>query len=313
MMLVGVYVGLSKPLTAALPVFILASLRFFIAAVIMIPWLEPGAGRLDRSTWQTLFIQSLFGNFLFSICMLYGVALSSATTAGLVMSCLPAVVALFSWLLLREPINARTGLAIALSVVAIALLQWAQPGSHLDSLPLIEGPHKEQGSAAAKQGDDFFKGSTALGTGLLLVAVACEALYVVLGKRLSKTLSAKRNAALLNLFGLVLMLPLGIGQVIWLAKSGTPFSWSTLHWNIWALLVFYAFAASVGSTWLWFTGLRQVPASRAGVFAIGLPIAAVLVGVLVLNEPFTALHGFCLALCIAAIALVTLQRLPANK
>ena len=37
--LVGVYTALSKPLSAVFPVFLLAWLRFTIAALVMIPWL----------------------------------------------------------------------------------------------------------------------------------------------------------------------------------------------------------------------------------------------------------------------------------
>ena len=40
MALTGSYVALSKPLVAALPVFLLAWLRFGIAAVAMVPWLK---------------------------------------------------------------------------------------------------------------------------------------------------------------------------------------------------------------------------------------------------------------------------------
>ena len=46
MVLTGSYVALSKPLVAALPVFLLAWLRFGIAAVAMLPWLrKPADGR----------------------------------------------------------------------------------------------------------------------------------------------------------------------------------------------------------------------------------------------------------------------------
>jgi len=72
MALVGTYVALSRPLTAAFPVFLLAWLRFAIAAVAMAPWTMGRAGDppLSRRQWGALFTQSFFGNFLFSICML---------------------------------------------------------------------------------------------------------------------------------------------------------------------------------------------------------------------------------------------------
>ena len=79
MSLVGVYVALSKPLVAALPVFLLGWMRFGIAAIAMAPWLKKPSTELalDRRTRVLLFFESFLGNFLFSICMLYGVSMTS--------------------------------------------------------------------------------------------------------------------------------------------------------------------------------------------------------------------------------------------
>ena len=78
MALVGSYVGLSKLLVAAFPVFLLAWLRFGIAAVAMLPWVRRRGGdsALTRHDRWLLFWESFLGNFLFSICMLFGVKLT---------------------------------------------------------------------------------------------------------------------------------------------------------------------------------------------------------------------------------------------
>ncbi|MEP7057568.1 MAG: EamA/RhaT family transporter, partial [Caldimonas sp.] len=80
MAVVGSYVGLSKMLVAVFPVFLLAWLRFGISVVAMAGWLRVPSGEapLTRREHRLLFVESFFGNFLFSICMLFGVALSSA-------------------------------------------------------------------------------------------------------------------------------------------------------------------------------------------------------------------------------------------
>jgi drug/metabolite transporter (DMT)-like permease len=299
MLLVGSYVGLSKPLTTAIPVFILATLRFSIAAFMMLPWTVPWVP-LSRNVWSTLFVQSLFGNFLFSICMLYGVAFSSAVAAGVIMSTLPAVVALLSRVVLKEQLSRQTMLAIGISVLGILILQWAsQQGSSQIQTKSIQLSPQPQG----------FNADALWGNFLLFCAVVCEAIYVVTSKRLSGSISPKCNSALVNLVGLLLMLPFGIWQLF-----NTPsFTLGRLDSGVWVLLVFYAFAASIGSTWLWMTGLKKVPASQAGVFTIGLPIAAVAVGVLYLKEPITLFHGIAFACCFVALLLVTLQRLPSLK
>ena len=73
----------------------------------------------------------------------------------------------------------------------------------------------------------------------------------------------------------------------------------------WLLLVFYALAASMVSVWLWMKGLRLVPAARAGVFTVMLPISAAGVGALVLGEAFGALHWVALMLSLAGLTLAT--------
>ena len=57
------------------------------------------------------------------------------------------------------------------------------------------------------------------------------------------------------------------------------------------------------SVWLWMQGLRQVPAPRAGVFTVLLPIGAALVGVLWLGEPFASGHAVAFGLAIGGLLL----------
>ena len=65
-------------------------------------------------------------------------------------------------------------------------------------------------------------------------------------------------------------------------------------------------AASVWTVWLWMTGLKTVPAARAGVFTVMLPIAAATVGVVVLGESFGMLHGLAFAFALGGVVLATL-------
>ena len=131
----------------------------------------------------------------------------------------------------------------------------------------------------------------------MFACVWCEATYVILGKRLTALLSPKRISALINLIGLVLMLPLGL----WQART---FDFSALSANTWLLLVFYSVSASMISTWLWLSGLKSVPASHSGVFTIALPLAASVVGVLWLNEVFSLAHGLAFACALTGIILI---------
>ncbi|MBT9597564.1 MAG: DMT family transporter [Vitreoscilla sp.] len=279
MALVGTYVGLSRVLVAVLPVFLLAWLRFGIAAVAMVGWVRrpPGEPALSPHDRRLLFWESFLGNFLFSICMLFGVQATSAVAAGVVMAAMPAAVALMSWAFLGDRIGLRVGAGIACAVAGIGLLAGAQGGA-------AQGPEAPW-----------------WGYLLLVGAVVCEAAYVVIGKRLTGQVSARRISALINLWGLALVTPLGLWQA-------TRFDFGGVSAAIWGLLVFYALAASVITVWLWMKGLRSVPAPQAGVFSVMLPVSATVVGVSWLGESLTASQAAALALALAGLLLATWPR-----
>ena len=277
MALVGSYVGLSRQLVAVFPVFLLAWLRFGIAAVAMLHWVrrrgnEPALSRRDR--WL-LFWESFLGNFLFSICMLFGVAQTSAVAAGVVMAGIPAAVALLSWAFLGERIRPAVLAGIVLSVAGIA-------GLALASL-------QAQGEAPD---------APLWGYALLVGAVVCEACYVVIGKRLTAQVSPRRISALINLWGLALVTPLGLWQAL-------QFDFHRVPLPTWGGLVFYALAASVVTVWLWMRGLRDVPAPQAGVFSVLLPLSATAVGVVWLGEPFGLPQGLALGLALLGLLCAT--------
>ena len=281
MALVGSYVALSKPLVAALPVFLLAWTRFGIGGVAMLNWLPKPAAELpmDRKTKWLVFLESLLGNFLFTVCMLFGVSLTSAVSAGVIMASIPTVVALLSWLFLKERITNRVWAAIACAAGGVLLLV----GSGAPAGAPTAGAHEA---------------NPLLGNALVFAAVVCEAAYAVIGKSLTGTLGPKRISALINLWGLVLMTPFGL-------YAALRFDFSTIGARNALSLVFYALAASVWTVWLWMTGLQQVPASRAGVFTVMLPVSAALVGVLVLGESMGASQVGAFTLALGGVLLAT--------
>jgi drug/metabolite transporter (DMT)-like permease len=52
-------------------------------------------------------------------------------------------------------------------------------------------------------------------------------------------------------------------------------------------------------------GLRHVPASRAGIFTVCLPVSAAAVGVAWLGEPFGIAHAVAFAMALAGLLLAT--------
>ena len=291
MSLVGSYVALSKPLVAALPVFLLAWLRFGIGGAAMLHWLKKPIEEapMTSQTKRLLFLESFLGNFLFSICMLFGVSMTSAVTAGVVMATIPAAVALMSWMFLKERIGARTWAAVVCAVVGVTLVS------------LSKNELSAQGSIGLEA--TLTPKNTVLGTFLLLGAVLCEAAYAVIGKKLVGALGPKRITALINLWGFALVTPFGL----WAAWK---FDFAAVAAPSWLLLVFYSLAASVWTVWLWMTGLKTIPAGQAGVFTVFLPVSAAAVGVVFLGESLGTLQALAFGVALLGVVLATL---PAKR
>ena len=173
MALVGSYVGLSKLLVLVFPVFLLAWLRFGIAAVAMAALGARERRRsaaVARTTAGCCSSESFLGNFLFSICMLFGVALTLGARG-------------------RRDHGARfrprwpccracsCGERIAPRVIGAA------SAARSAGIALVSLATQTTTAPAARP--------RWLGNLLLLGAVVCEASYVVIGKKLT----AQRVAA----------------------------------------------------------------------------------------------------------------------
>jgi drug/metabolite transporter (DMT)-like permease len=273
MAIVGAYVGFSKALVIVFPIFLLAWMRFAIAAVAMAPWLRRPAGEapLDAPAHRLVFLESFFGNFLFSICMLFGMKQSSALAAGVIMAAIPAMVAILSWVILDERVSLRGAAGIACAIAGIALVSLAK--------------------------DDEGEAIGSLAGNLLLVgAMTCEAIYVVIGKKLAARIGPKRISALINLWGLVLVTPFALWQF-------PGFQFGFVGASYWWLLAAYSIGASIVTVWLWMTGLKRVPASSAGVFTVFLPVSAAAIGVWVYGETLNAWQFGAMALALAGVVL----------
>jgi drug/metabolite transporter (DMT)-like permease len=261
MAIVGSSVVAGKMMTASLPVMLSSFLRFAIASPVLLVllWLREGRPQLPaRAEVVTLFLQSLTGVFLFSVFLLYGVRYTGAIEAGLITGSLPAVTALLAALMLRERMDRRQMLGIASTVAGAILLNMlgTESSADLSSTRLMPG----------------------LGFGLVLAAVVCEALFAVLGKRVGSGVSPLGVATAISVFGLVLFLPFALWEAV-------HFDFSRTTMTDWALVAYFGLVVTVGAFWLFYAGLSKVQASVAGAFMTFLPLSAVMLSNIVLDEP----------------------------
>ena len=208
MSLVGSYVALSKPLVRCFP-----SSCWPGCVLALVAW-RCGAGcasqrtnRRSRRTRGLLFLESFLGNFLFSICMLFGVRLTTAVAAGVVMSAIPAVVAILSWLFLARTHRSPHGRGHRLRCAGHRTLLAAK------------ARRQQRPSQRSKPG---LHGLPLPVWGNLLVFRSRGVRSVVRGHRQApdRRTGPKRISAIINLWGFALVTPMGLWAA-WRFDFGT--------------------------------------------------------------------------------------------
>jgi drug/metabolite transporter (DMT)-like permease len=278
MVTVGSTVVASRVIAAGLPPFTAAALRFAIALPIFLVLMRWRGQRLPRPARHDLgliVLQALCGSVGYAVLLMAGLRTTSAANAGVITGCLPAVGALVGALVLRERLGARLACAIAFACAGIVVVLVA-PG-HVD--------------AAATP--------SVTGNALVLAAVVCEAVFLLLNKRLRVRLSPLAQSTFMTALGLLLTLGPALAEQAWNA----PF-------DVAALLgvLYYALVPTVGGYLLWYAGAERVEAGRAALYTAVLPLSALALAALVLHEPIGVRQLVGAACVLAAIAVSSAPR-----
>ncbi len=245
--------GVVPPLPAAF-------LRFAIASVlllILLYRLEGGLPRLDRRQLGAVTLLGLTGVFGYNVFFFTGLQTVSASRAALIIALNPVGIALFSALFGGERLTRRRALGIAISVSGALLVI---SNGHLAGL--LAG---------------------ALGSGelALLGCVLCWALYSVLGRRAMRGLSPLAAVTCSSLAGTLLLAPLALAKGVVSGAAGYG-----LH--AWLSLAYLAlFGTVLGFLW-YYQAIHRLGAVRSGVFINFVPVCAVVLGFLLLDEALSA-------------------------
>jgi len=271
MLLVGSTVVVSKLIAAGAPPFAATALRFALALPLLLGllrWRGLALPRPDRHDQVLLWLQAGAGSVGYTVLLIKGLAWVSAADAGVLTGTLPAVAALFAVLALGERPAPATLAAIALASLGVLALNLRQAGIGLG-----------------------------WGQVLLLGAVLCEALFILLNKKLRRALHPLQLATLMVGGGLLLALPMAALE---LAQAGG-------RWMSPAALAgiaYYALVPTVLGFVLWYAGAARISAAQAALLTALMPASALLLSALVLGEPITGQQLLGLALVLAAMALL---------
>ncbi len=278
MVLVGSTVVVSKVIAQDIEPFAATVLRHALALPVFLAlmrWHGQRLPRVGRRDALLLTVQAAAGSVGYSVLLILGVSLASASDAGIVAGTLPAAAALFSALLLGERPGLRLVLSIALAtagVMAVALApESAPPGGTSTRLA---------------------------GIALVLAAVACEAVFILANKRLSQPIPALALSTLMSAGGLLLSaLP------AWLVAQASPSSFTV---PALAGVLYYAWVPTVGGFLLWYAGSARTSGVRASLATVWLPVAALLLSVVFLGESIRSWQWLGLGCVVAALLLASL-------
>ena len=137
-------------------------------------------------------------------------------------------------------------------------------------------------------------GTAVFGHLLVLGAVACEATFILLNKRLRLPVAPLALSATMSLLGLLACAGPALAEQAWRAPMPPAALWAT---------VYYAVVPGVLGFWLWFAGSSRLAGAEASLMTAVMPVSALALAALVLGERITVWQvGGCALVLLAVVA-----------
>ncbi|MFD2681998.1 DMT family transporter [Bacillus seohaeanensis] len=208
--------------------------RWLLALFLLFPlahFIErPNWKRVWRE-WKTLFVMGIFGIIGYNFLLYEALQYTTSMNAALVNSMNPALIFLFSALILKEKVSLSKGLGLIISFLGVLLV-------------LTKGQLLQ-----------VFQIDYNLGDLIMLLAILVWTFYSIFGRKL-KSIPPISATAVSALFGLVTLLP-------FVLVSGIQYPLSK---EAVIGVVYIALFPSVGSFIFWNISLRHLDASKAGIY-----------------------------------------------
>jgi len=232
-----------------------ASWRFLLATLVLgaLLYRTEGVPRWSAKDWSILGGLGFTGVFCYNVFFLYGLQQVEAGRGALVVAFIPAIIALADWLVFRLPMPPLKAFGVGLAMLGCLLV--VTQGHPLRLL----------------------NGEIGHGEILLLGTALSWTAYTLINRKIST-----RFSPLAMTFGgcLIGWIMLTVGA----ALTGSLFDVSAVTWRAPLSIGFLGvFGTALAFTW-YSTGIGQIGSTRAAAFINLVPIFAVLLGTLLLDE-----------------------------
>lgn len=237
------------------PPFTFAFIRFFISALILLPFTFHRL-KISKQDFVALFVLSFVGFFLHIGILLYGLSISSSVNASVIATSAPIFLLIGSAILLKEKIKSRTILGTVISLIGV-------------------------GAIILRPIFDHGLDGTILGNILFLLSTVSFVGYTFLLKNYVTHLRAVTVTFYLFAFATITFLPFS------LMESGQKNILATLNAQAFLGILFGAVFTSVVGYILYNFAIRKIKTSETGIFLYIDPFITVLIAIPLLHENIT--------------------------
>lgn len=283
MAIFGSATPVSRIIAQDFPVMLAAEIRVVLGFLALSPLAfahRDEIARISKADWLRIAVIAAFGMFGFSVLMLYGMRLIPGAAGAVVMSTAPAITAAGAILFLKESVTGGKLAAIGLAVAGVLLLNLF---SQSDSGGLLIA-----------------------GSLLVLAAVGCEAVYTLMGRTTTQSVSPVLVAFLSAAMAVPFFLPFAIWQ-------GLDWDWSQASPRSWTALVWYGVGTLALGSWLWYLGVSRAKGATAAGFMAVMPCSALILSYVLLDEPFLWIHVAGFGIVLLSVVLMSREHARAGK
>jgi len=252
----------------SLPALTLATFRVVVAGFVMIPCYLicsrlPAFSEAARNTRRALRLRDIwtfiymgfFGVTVNQVCFTAGLRYTSVSHASVIVGMGPIYTLVFAVLFKLEMASWRKAVGMAIAFAGIAVMA------------------SENGLSAHSP--------SLLGDAITMTGSIGFAIYMVLGKRFSELYDPLSLSAFSHFTGALIVLPVAIHRAF---AQGSVEQWRAVPWTGWAAILYMAIFSSAIAYVFYFWLLRYLEASQLSAFTYLLPVAATILGIILLGE-----------------------------
>jgi drug/metabolite transporter (DMT)-like permease len=279
----------AKLVVGQIPPEVGAFLRFGTAAIFMfLILLSRKTGRKDarsieRKYWVPIILLGITGVALYNLFFFWGVTYSFASDgSSIVPTISPVVTTILAILFLKNKITNRQIIGLVICLMGATIYFF--------------GMHHPTGNASHRL----------LGNIFFLTCACCWGMYTILGNKVLATLKPLPVTAYSTLVGAIIL------GVISLPKlADVP--WSQLGLDFWLLQIYLGFFCTALANWFYYSGVKQLGASKASTFMYFVPINGLWISMVFLQESLTSVQLIAIVMMLVGVWFVNKKKKQKNR